>query len=379
VQGPPGCGKSFTGARLIAALCEQGYTVGVASNSHAAIQNLLKGAAKHCLKEGVDAHFFCTKKGDPELDDLGISVTSNPKILDNLQPKTVVGTTAWGFAREDLTDKFDYLLVDEAGQVSVANLVGMSQSARNIVLLGDQMQLGQPSQGTHPASSGLSVLDYLMRGQAVIEDTKGIFLGATYRMHSLVNRFVSDHFYNGELVARPENNIRELVDVQSNTLGTKLDNAGIVFLPVTHSGNTQGSQEEATAINDCASSLVGQSLTLEDGSTRALTWDDFLFVAPYNHQVKLLKQTLGDQAKVGSVDKFQGQEAPVVFLSLCTSDATESPRGIDFLFDPNRLNVAMSRAETLVVVVGNPSLATTRVNSLEQLKKVNVVSGLMSR
>ncbi len=256
----------------------------------------------------------------------------------------------------------------------------MSRAARNLVLLGDQMQLGQPCQGSHSADSGLSVLDYLLQGKPTIDETMGVFLGTTYRMHSRINRFVSERFYAGRLQSVPQTDERELLIDDARLDEIRLQ-AGIRFVPVVHEGNSQSSEEEARTIFRMAENLLGQHVrtSADAHTTRPLGWDDLLFVAPYNQQVKLLQKCLGEQARVGSVDRFQGQEAAVVFLSLCSSDAAEAPRGIDFLFNPNRLNVAISRAQTLVIVVGNPGLATTRVSSLEQLKKVNLVAGLSSQ
>ncbi|ASJ70916.1 TM0106 family RecB-like putative nuclease [Granulosicoccus antarcticus] len=378
IQGPPGCGKSYTGARIIAALCAQGCKIGISSNSHAAIQNLMTGAARYCQAQGVAARFLCSRQPDDELVQLGAELFSNSKLAAELAPATVVGTTAWGFARNDLAGEFDYLLIDEAGQVSVANLLAMSRSARNLVLLGDQMQLGQPSQGSHPAESGLSVLEYLLKGQPTIDENMGVFLGTTYRMHSHINRYVSQRFYDGRLKSVAQTDARELLPDEARL--PELDRkAGICFIPVQHTGNAQSSEEEAVEIFRLARSLLGQRVktSASDDSSKPLGWNDLLFVAPYNQQVKLLQERLGEQARVGSVDRFQGQEAAVVFLSLCSSDAAEAPRGIDFLFDPNRLNVAISRAQTLVVVVGNPGLATTRVSTVAQLRKVNLVAGLL--
>ena len=152
--------------------------------------------------------------------------------------------------------------------------------------------------------------------------------------------------------------------------------AGIVFVPTEHQGNTISSEEEVQEIHRLVNTLLGSDYTDKDGVTKKVTLDDMLFVAPYNMQVELLKKSLGAQAKVGSVDKFQGQEAPIVFFSLCTSDAAETPRGIDFLYSKNRINVAISRAQALAIVVGSPDLFCPGINSVEQMKKVNLVSRL---
>jgi uncharacterized protein len=297
-----------------------------------------------------------------------------------------------------MADQLDYLFVDEAGQVAVANLIAMSRSATNLILMGDQMQLGQPSQGTHPADSGLSVLDYLLHETPTIPADMGVFLGTTYRMHSRVNQFISEHIYEGKLASHPDNDQRIIeVPIDYNDKGPLNVEAGLVFVPVAHEGNTQASDEEVAEIKTLANALIGRIFhtgiapadpsphrmsapmqVKSDSETRTIGWNDILFVAPYNHQVSKLRTALGEQAKVGSVDKFQGQEAPIVFLSMCASDASESPRGIDFLFDKHRINVAISRAQTLAVVVGNPAIGKTPVNRVDQLKRVNLFNAITS-
>lgn len=371
IQGPPGAGKTYTGKHVIAELLKQGKKVGICSNSHKAINNLLIGTARYCVDKNISANFACTKETDEELLQLGVSILENKNIADNLNGACVIGTTAWGFSREDLAGEFDYLFVDEAGQVSVANLIAISRCADNLVLMGDQMQLGQPAQGTHPAESGLSTLDYLLHEQPTIDDHQGVFLGTTYRMHSKVNQFISDAIYEGKLESDPEND-KQTIEVPSGYMGSLDKSAGIVFVPVAHEGNTQASEEEVAEISSMAKELLGRRFTAKDGTVREIDWEDMLFVAPYNHQVNKLKAVLGEQAKVGSVDKFQGQEAPVVFLSMCASRGDDSPRGIDFLFDKNRINVAVSRAQALAVVVGSPTLSSTSASSVNQQAKVNL-------
>lgn len=375
IQGPPGSGKTFTGKHIIAELARQGKRIGISSNSHKAINNLLVGTASYCTEKSITAHFFCTKNTGAEIDDNAITVLKNADIFSQLQDGCVVGTTAWGFCRDDLVDQFDYLFIDEAGQVSVANLIGMSRSAENLVLMGDQMQLGQPSQATHPAESGLSVLDYLLHDDPIIRPEMGVFLGTTYRMHSAVNNFISHAIYEGQLTSDQEND-KQCIQVPAGYQGNLDQTAGVLFIPVIHEGNTQASNEEVGVIKQKAKELLGRTFTDKKGNQRPIDWNDMLFVAPYNHQVNKLKASLGNQAKVGSVDKFQGQEAPIVIFSLCTSDASESPRGIDFLFDKHRINVAISRAQALAIIIGNPNLFSTSVNSLSQMRKVNVLSRL---
>ncbi|UTA47068.1 TM0106 family RecB-like putative nuclease [Simiduia sp. 21SJ11W-1] len=378
LQGPPGAGKSYTGSRIIGALLAQGARVGIASNSHKAINNLLLGAAKYCRAAEIRGQFFCSKATEPEFEALEVVELKNNALAASLVDGCVVGTTAWGFAREDMAGQLDYLFIDEAGQVSVANLVGMSRSAKNLVLMGDQMQLGQPSQGSHPGESGLSVLDYLLHDAPTISPHMGVFLGTTYRMHSRVNDFISRHIYAGQLQSHPSNDARYIA-VPAGYRGLLDKPAGITFVPVHHMGNTQAACEEVEAIVALTHTLLGRTMYTgkKEAPTRKIDWQDILFVAPYNMQVRLLQQALGEQARVGSVDKFQGQEAPVVMLSMCASDANESPRGAEFLFDRHRINVAVSRAQCLAVVVGNPALANTRANQVQQLPAINLVNALM--
>ena len=378
IQGPPGSGKTYTAKHVIADLLKHGKKIGISSNSHKAINHLLLNTAQYCKKEGINAYFACTKDTDEALSQLGIDVYKNKDIASHMQASCVIGTTAWGFAHKDLENAFDYLFIDEAGQVSVANLIAMSRSTKNIVLMGDQMQLGQPSQGSHPEDSGLSLLDYLLHATPTIPDTMGVFLGTTYRMHSAVNRFISDAIYEGKLESAPDND-RQRIRIPDDYQGVLNKEAGIITVPVFHEGNTQASDEELEQIVLLANQLIGRVFTANDGIERSIEWSDILFVAPYNHQVNKLKQALGEQAKVGSVDKFQGQEAPIVFLSMCASNANESARGMDFLFDKNRINVAVSRALCLAIVVYSPTLLDTAVNSPKQMEMVNLFCQLTGK
>ncbi|MDI1352485.1 MAG: AAA domain-containing protein, partial [bacterium] len=378
IQGPPGAGKTYTGKHLIAELIKKGKRIGITSNSHTAINNLLINTAEYCQKEGVSGHFACTRNTDVAIDKLNISVLDNKGIADFLQSSCVVSTTAWGFSREDLENAFDYLFIDEAGQVSVANLIAMSRSTSNIVLMGDQMQLGQPSQGSHPEDSGLSILDYLLHTTPTIPDDMGVFLGTTYRMHSAVNQFISEAIYEGKLETVLEND-NQLIVIPDGYSGILNKEAGIITVPVLHEGNTQASDEEVEQIVSLTNELLGRTFTEKNGTQKIIDWDDILFVAPYNYQVNKLKAALGDKARVGSVDKFQGQEAPVVFLSMCASSANESPRGLNFLFDKNRLNVAVSRAQCMAIVVYSPTLLDSIPTNIEQIAMMNIFCQLVNK
>jgi predicted RecB family nuclease len=376
IQGPPGSGKSYTGKHVIAELLKLGKRVGISSNSHKAINNLLISTAEYCQEEKIHGYFACTKNTDEVLTDLGVDILENKDIVNHLQPSCVIGTTAWGFARSELEDVFDYLFIDEAGQVSVANLIAMSRSTKNIVLMGDQMQLGQPSQGSHPEDSGLSILDYMLHATPTIPDSMGVFLGTTYRMHSAVNKFISDAIYEGKLETAPDND-HQSIKLPEGYQGILNKEAGIITVPVAHEGNTQASDEEVEQISLLANQLIGRIFTSKKGVERAIGWEDILFVAPYNHQVNKLKTALGEKVIVGSVDKFQGQEAPIVFLSMCASNANESPRGMNFLLDKNRINVAISRAQSMAIVVYSPTLLEASTTNIEQLGRINLFCRLV--
>ncbi|ETO92001.1 TM0106 family RecB-like putative nuclease [Legionella oakridgensis] len=376
IQGPPGSGKTYTAKHIIAELLKQGKRIGISSNSHKAINHLLISTAEYCKKEGIPAYFACTKETDESLTKLGISIFENKSIAGNLRPSCVIGTTAWGFARPDLENSFDYLFIDEAGQVSVANLIAMSCATKNIILMGDQMQLGQPSQGSHPEESGASILDYLLHTTPTIPENMGVFLGTTYRMHSAVNQFISDAIYEGKLESAVENDKQRIL-VPEGYQGILNKEAGIIAVAVMHESNTQASDEEVEQIVFLTQALLGRTFIDKDGKESLIDWQDILYVAPYNHQVNKLRQALGGQAKVGSVDKFQGQEAPIVFLSMCASSGNESPRGIDFLFNKNRMNVAISRAQCMAIIVYSPMLLDTCARNLDQMEMVNLFCRLL--
>lgn len=373
IQGPPGSGKTYTGSHVIVDLIRRGHTVGVASNSHKAIHNLLAGVVDVAGRTSVDFRGFKkSSAGNPDSlfeDDL----FDNSAKLTEFNPKRhrLFAGTAWAFAGlpEDL--QLDYLFIDEAGQVSLGNLVAMGVSARNIVLLGDQMQLGQPIQGVHPGRSGESALEYLLDGRATIPSSEGVFLSRSWRMHPAVCRLISDMVYDGRLQSAKGAERRHLS--LSTDAHPALLEAGVQYVPVEHSGRSQSSEEEAVVVAELYQSLLGQHFVETDGSRHAISIDDILVVSPYNLQVNLLKRTLPEGARVGTVDKFQGQEAAAVIVSMATSSGDELPRDIEFLYSKNRLNVAISRAQCLALVVASPQLMTIRCNTPEQMALVNTL------
>ena len=378
IQGPPGAGKTYTASHVISELLARECRVGISSNSHKAILNLMDGVADVLARQTMKG--LLVKVGgdaeDPifELDNVEYRKSAKDLGFELRAPSVCIGGTAWLFCNDELVvtedkDKLDYLFIDEAGQVSVADLVGMSRCARNIILMGDQMQLSQPTQGSHPDESGKSILDYLLQGEATIPADLGVFLPQTYRMHPNVCRLISEQVYDGRLQSA-EQTRKHVIDLPSDILPKK---AGVHFIPVAHEGNSQGSEEEVEVIKNLAKRLIGRNLWHDS----TITWRDILFVAPFNYQVNLLKAALPFEARIGSVDKFQGQEAPIVFVSMCASHASDSPRGLDFLFSKNRLNVAISRAQSIAIVVGSPQLATTPVGNLRQMELVNFYSSIV--
>ena len=373
IQGPPGSGKTFTGGRMITALLKAGKRVGIASNSHRAINLLLREAWCEAKKSGFRGKAVKVCRDEEDLAGLPDEISQIEKGRDlfggGAMPK-LIGGTAFAFSCEEAQGTLDYLFVDEAGQVSLANLVAMAPAATNLVLLGDQMQLGQPIQGSHPGESGLSALEYLLQGQPTVPDDFGIFLPRTWRLHPALCHFISGAVYEDRLGCVPHTAERVIVaGAHPPTWMTRT--AGLVYVSVEHEGNIYESVEEEEQIACLVRDLMAQRVRGKDGGVRRLTADDILVVAPYNLQVRRLERRFRP-IRVGTVDKFQGQEAAIVLFSMCASSGEASPRGIEFLFGRNRLNVAISRAQTLAVVVASPALARTRCSSIEQIRLVNM-------
>lgn len=224
----------------------------------------------------------------------------------------------------------------------------MATAAKSVVPVGDQMQLAQPIQGAHPRDSGRSALDHLLEGHPVVPPERGIFLSKTWRMHPDLCSFVSAAVYEGKLLSEPGCATQRLVLTKDARPGLK--GAGLSFFPVDHFGCRQKSNEEAREVRDLLMNLLGQRVIGRDGLERPMTLDDVLIVAPYNMQVNLLRSILPDGARVGTVDKFQGQEAEAVIISMTTSGADDMPRDASFLLSRNRPNVAISRARCLAVL-----------------------------
>ncbi len=378
IQGPPGTGKTYTAAAIIVELLRRGARVGVTAQSHKVILKLMDTVIEAMAREGVTARLCkVTGKDESPLPDGGpIEAVESADVIDVLGDGAVlVGGTAWVFSRPELVGRFDYLFVDEAGQVSLASAVAVGQSARNLILIGDQMQLAQPLQGSHPGETGLSCLEYLLHGRATVPPDLGVFLARSRRMHPDVCRFVSEAIYDGRLDSIPETSRHRVLRSPATSLVPA--ETGVVWVPVAHDGCTQSSDEECDRIVEIVGELLTRRVVDRDGTERPMTPHDILIVAPFNLQVRCLRGRLDERVRIGSVDLFQGQEAPVVIVSLCASTLDEAPRGASFLLSPNRLNVAVSRAEALAIVVGSPELVDVRCRSVEEMKLVNLLCHLV--
>jgi uncharacterized protein len=392
IQGPPGTGKTYMGSRVIARLLASGKKVGVTSNSHKAIANLLAECGRALKERGGSLRgIVVCENPDKGLLAANPSLTPVERSADahGVYSGGIVAGTAWLFSRPEWIDVLDFLFIDEAGQVALANAVAMGRCAKNLVLLGDQMQLEQPIQGSHPGDAGLSVLQYALKDielskpdapvfRAVVPSDSGLFLGESRRMHPDVCRFISESIYEGRLTS--------LIDCARQRIVPRLGpeafvvrSSGIVFSAVEHDGNVQQSPEEVERIKAIYEQMVGSKYTAADGKERVLELQDFLFIAPYNAQVRALQAALPVGARVASVDKFQGQEAPVCILSMCCSYGDYGSRGLQFILNRARINVAISRAQCLVVIVGDPRIASTPAPTLNQMMLLNLYCKLLDQ
>ena len=383
IQGPPGAGKTFTATHVITSLVKAGKRVGILSNSHAAIMNLLEGLpsvlpdANLVKVGGYDSiKAFRERFPEEEFPNLNYRKDMNFTKKSPYQHYDVVGATVYALAKQiAYDDPVDYLFVDEASQVALANLIVVTGAANNIILMGDQMQLEQPIQGTHPEPAGKSALEFMLKGQSVISSDQGVFLERTYRMHPNVCKPLSEIVYEGRLQADKQT-AKQSINLSVPKLVTQ--STGILSIPVRHQYNTQSSVEEVLQVQQLVDELKTGSFTNNKGQTHPITDDDILIVAPYNMQVNLLKEKLTGNLKIGTIDKFQGQEAPVVIISMAVSDVAESRRGLDFIFDIHRLNVAVSRAQALAIIVGNEGLEQCQVSTFGQMEKVGFFIKLMT-
>jgi predicted RecB family nuclease len=373
IQGPPGSGKTYTGARMIVELVRAGKRVGITATTHKAITNLVDAAIAAAALDDVELGVVQKGTIDAGSRAPGVTLTNEsgdvaPALLSG--KRHVAAGTSWLFARPDMAGALDVLFVDEAGQLSLADVVAVGGSARSIVLLGDPNQLPQVSQGSHPEGAEASALEHLLGEAMTVPEDRGLFLATTRRLHPDICDFISEAFYEGRLEPHPETS-RQLVGPGGFVEGT-----GIRFVPIAHEENQARSREEAELVAEAIRGLVGRHWTDQHGVTRDMTIDDVLVVAPYNAQVAEIVRRVGDEfgrPRVGTVDKFQGQEAPIAIYSMATSSPEDAPRQMEFLYSGNRLNVAISRAQGVAILVCSPALLRVRCHTPAQMRLANAL------
>ncbi len=376
VQGPPGTGKTYTGARMVLEALDAGLgPVGVTSQSHRAIGNFLEKLAEAAREEGRSLRIV-QKAGEDDAAHhvAGVEVVGGNADVDaRLAAGTVdvVAGTSWLLARPELDGRLGLLVVDEAGQLALATVLAMSGAAACILLLGDPNQLAQVTQGLHPDGAAASALGHVLGGATTLPSDLGLFLDTTWRLHPEVNAFTSPTFYDDRLETHPSNGLQRVI------APAPAGGVGIRWWPVPHLRNEQRSREEAEVVADLILALMDETWVDAKGRERPIALGDLLVVAPYNAQVAAVQQAIEDRLgavrrdRVGTVDKFQGREGAVAVYTMAASSAEDAPRGMDFLYDVHRLNVATSRARALAIVVASPTLLDVRARTPDQMRLAN--------
>jgi len=377
IQGPPGTGKTYQAANAIIELLKKNKRIAITALSHKVIHNLLQRVED--MSREKKFNFKGYKKGNLEDEDTIFdgefikTYGKDPEFMNALEERDkgqIFAGTKFHLASSYYDEKIDYLFIDEAGQISLADLISIGNIAKNIVLIGDQLQLGQPIKGTHPGDSGQSILDYLLEGKDTIPENRGIFLNKTYRLNSKLNEFISSNFYEERLICDERTDKRIIKFNQKS----KIKNSGIHYLEMNHKNNIQTSIEEFEVIRDLLKEMIGLEFD-DQGKKRRLKIEDFLIISPYNTQVNLLISKLEEskikKPRIGTIDKFQGQEAPITIISMTSSDSDTLPRNKEFFFSRNRLNVAVSRAQVASIILFNPNLLNSSPKNIEQIKLMN--------
>ena len=370
MQGPPGTGKTYTAAEQILELIADGRTVGITGPSHAVICHLIDTVYEHARWRGAGAPRIGQRaERDNPHRHADATTMSNDQLERALRDGEldVAAGTAWLWARTGMAGSVDTLFVDEAGQLSLAGVLAVAGAARNLVLLGDPQQLAQPSHATHPPDAGVSALEHILDHRATMPAGAGLLLDQTYRMHPDLCRFTSEAFYDGKLHGVDGLDRQEVAGFGS----------GLHIVEVAHQGNTTASPEEAREVARLTGQLTRQTWRAKDGADRPVVPGDILVVTPYNAQIRAIQSALAASGqtgfKVGTVDKFQGREAPVVIYSMATSSADEAPRGMEFLYDLHRLNVATSRARAVAIIVASPDLIRVSCRTPQQMVLANAL------
>lgn len=377
VQGPPGAGKTFLASHVIARLVAEGVKVGVVAQSHAVIENLMLAC---CARDGFDVSRAVRLRGKSVTPDAPWSEVSDSELTELISGAggLLFGGTVWDYVSERRVPagSLDVLVVDEAGQFSLTNTVAAARAARSVLLLGDPQQLPQVSTGVHPYPVDVSALGWLSDGAAALDPRFGYFLGESWRMDSALCERVSWLSYDGALASAAATAGRSLRGVEP----------GVVSYPVEHAGCSVRSVQETQAVVDCVRELLGREWVPAAGAEpRPLATEDCIVVAAYNAQVDCVREALvtagladssGAGVRVGTVDKFQGQEATVVLVSLASS-RVDSGRGAGFVLSPNRLNVAVSRGQWRAVLVHSPWVARSVPQDVEEVLALSGFAGLV--
>ncbi len=367
IQGPPGTGKTHIGASMIVNLVQEGKRIGVTAVSHEVIRNLLKKTIEIGEKKGKK--IIAVHKTSDESEGLpeGLEeISSNSEALEALGNGKIVGGTSWLWAREEAEGVLDYLFVDEAGQMSLSNVISCSRATSNIILLGDPQQLEQPQQGAHPEAADVSALNHLLDSSKTMPESKGLFLDTTWRLPKSISTFTSELFYEDRLFSKPDTEFQEIMG------DNPFSGSGLYYVPAVHEGNQNRSKEEIEIIDRLVLGLTSSNLKWKNSDKKEcpIGIQDILIVAPYNAQVSGLINKIPD-ARIGTVDKFQGKQAPIVIYSMTSSSPEDAPRGMAFLYDPHRLNVATSRAQCISIIVGSPTLFKPDCHSVDQMRWAN--------
>jgi|ETNmetMinimDraft_20_1059909.scaffolds.fasta_scaffold04374_3 uncharacterized protein len=393
-QGPPGVGKTHTAAFIIIELLKKSKKIGITANSHKVIFNLLKKIEELTVNEKNKNFSF---KGVHKAGSSPDKRFTDGKFIKNISGRVKVAPkkyedamdlefknlsadlfsgTAWCFSRPACDEKLDYIFIDEAGQLSIADIVAISLSAKNVAIIGDQMQLGSPTSAVHPGDSGKSIPEFLLENQDTISPDKGIFIDKSRRLHPNICNFISENFYDGRLKNLDFTEKRKIIFSKKESL---LPETGIVMVDAKHKEICrQKSTEEGKLIKDFYNRIIGSTfIDPEENIKKKMGVEDILIVAPFNVQVNYLKSILPKEARVGTIDIFQGQEAPVTIISMTTSDPESLPRNVDFFFSRNRLNVAISRSQCLSIVIMNKKILEINCRKIEHIRLVNTFMKLL--
>jgi len=374
IQGPPGTGKTFTAAEQILELIARGRTVGITGPSHAVIHNLIGAVAEHAAHRGMTPRIGQRADQDnPYLSPHAARMTYDKleRALRDGELDAAAGTI-WMWSREQFAGSADTLFVDEAGQMSLANVLAVTGAARNLVLLGDPQQLAQPSQAAHPPGAGVSALEHILGDRATMPGDAGLLIDRTWRMHPQLCRYTSEVFYDGRLTGVDGLERQEILG------DAPPHGSGLRVVEVPHEGNANASPEEARQVARLVRDLVGREWQDKRGDRLTISAGQVLVVTPYNAQIRAIDDALAEAScragvRIGTVDKFQGREAPVTIYSMATSSADEAPRGLEFLYDPHRLNVATSRARAMTIIVASPDLIRVSCRTPRQMLLANAL------